>query len=99
MSNLREKQLEIESKVKGIEAKLNDHEEQLQTKMDEKDVRVLIDEKIKENDIVTIKDLENIGKKMEAKLQESQIKLLKWMVATGFSSISAIFAIIRIFSS
>ncbi|QKY69706.1 hypothetical protein [Lentibacillus sp. CBA3610] len=86
-----------ESRLYEIEARLKVLEKSLESKADTKDVIVKIDELIKEKELITKTELNNFHKRMEATLHANHVKLLKWMVATGISSVAAIAAVLRIF--
>ncbi|SHG28088.1 hypothetical protein [Ornithinibacillus halophilus] len=97
MSDLNAKQEGIAIKVEELEEKHNDQEKQIETKTDKNDVHVLIDERLKEEQVVTKADLEKLEERMEANLHASQMKLLKWIIGTGISFISGAIAIIELF--
>ncbi|MUK88016.1 hypothetical protein GMD78_06335 [Ornithinibacillus sp. L9] len=93
----KSKQEVYELRIKELETKIDMLEQSIQTKMDANDVIVKIDELIREKELVTKVELENFHKKMEVALHASQVKIIKWLCATGLSTITAIAAIIRLF--
>ncbi|SFE48559.1 hypothetical protein SAMN05216238_1193 [Lentibacillus persicus] len=90
-------QKSYESKLYEIDARLKVLEQSLQSKADTKDVILKIDELIKEKELITKNELNNFHKKMEATLHANHVKLLKWLIATGLSTVAAIAGVIRIF--
>jgi uracil phosphoribosyltransferase len=94
----KDRQKNKESKVYELEARLEVLEQSVKEKADTKDVIVKVDKLIKEKELITKAELTNLYEKMEKSLHENQVKLLKWMLATGVSSIAAIAGIIRIFA-
>ncbi|MFD2761867.1 hypothetical protein ACFSUO_12990 [Lentibacillus juripiscarius] len=97
IENTNYEQRSHESRLYELEARLNVLEQSLESKADTKDVILKIDDLIKEKELITKSELNNFQKKMEAMLHAYQVKLLKWIVASGISSVAAIAAIIRIF--
>lgn len=89
-------QKSYDSRFYEIEARLKILEQSLESKADTRDVIVKMDELIKEKELITRAELNNFHKKVEATLQATQVKLLKWIIATGISSVAAIAAVIRI---
>lgn len=85
-----------ESKLYEIEARLEVLERSMDKKTDTKDVIVQIDELIKEKELITKAELDSLHEKMETTLRENQVKLLKWMLGTGISTVAAIAGVIRI---
>ncbi|ALX50327.1 hypothetical protein [Lentibacillus amyloliquefaciens] len=85
------------SKLYEIEARLKVLEKSLESKADTKDVIVKIDELIKEKELITKSELNNFHKKMEATLNANHVKLLKWIIATGISTVAAVAGVLRLF--
>ncbi|HLR62531.1 MAG TPA: hypothetical protein VK097_08825 [Lentibacillus sp.] len=86
-----------ESRLYEIEARLKVLEQSLESKADTKDIIVKMDELIKEKELITKSELNNFHEKMEATLHANHVKLLKWIIASGISSVAAIAAVIRVF--
>lgn len=89
-------QKSYESKLYEIEARLEVLERSLEKKTDTKDVMVQIDELIKKKELITKAELNSFQEKMEAALQTNQIRIVKWVLGTGISSVAAIAAVMRI---
>ncbi|WP_010532361.1 hypothetical protein [Lentibacillus jeotgali] len=97
IQNSNHEQRRYESRLYEIEARLKVLEKSLESKADTKDVIVKIDELIKEKELITKSELNNFHKKVESTLHANHVKLLKWVIATGISSVAAFAAVVRIF--
>ncbi len=72
-------------------------EENLEEKAENNDVIVVLDNMIRDKQLVTKTDIESVKEKMEASIQANQVLLMKWIIATGISTIAAISTIVGIF--
>ncbi|MYL57109.1 hypothetical protein [Virgibacillus halodenitrificans] len=87
---------ETEAELKELRKRLSNLEKDNDA-TSEKNMYLIFDQLIKDKQLVTKSELNRYEQKMHALLQESQLKLLKWIVGTGISTIGAITAIIGLF--
>jgi hypothetical protein len=87
----------METILEELRNKIDSIEEELKVKAENNDVIVVLDKMIREKNLVTKSDLESVKEKMEASIQANQVQLMKWIVATGISTIVAISTIVGFF--
>jgi hypothetical protein len=95
--DLHARQERYEANLNELTARVEDLEGKLEGMLEDKDVYLIVEELIKEKELIAKTELELFEESIEANVQENQVKLLKWTVATGLSSIATIAAIFGIF--
>jgi len=93
--NARQERMEV--MLEELRSKINSIEENLEEKAENNDVIVLLDKMIRDKNLVTIADIERVKEQMEASIQRNQVLLMKWIVATGISTIAAISTVVGFF--
>ncbi|WP_186576101.1 hypothetical protein [Aquibacillus kalidii] len=96
MQNVNTRLEVIEAKLNEIQTKMKELDEVTKTKTDDNDVTVLAEQIISEKNIITKKDLENYERRMEAAFEAFQVKMIKWIVGTGISTIAAFSGLARL---
>ncbi|AIF45515.1 hypothetical protein [Virgibacillus sp. SK37] len=85
-----------EAELKELRERLSNLEQDNAT-TSEKNMYLTFEQLIRDKQLITKAELKHYEEKMHALLQESQLKLIKWIVGTGISTIGAITAIIGLF--
>ncbi|WP_102029530.1 hypothetical protein [Salirhabdus sp. Marseille-P4669] len=93
--NARHERMEV--LLDELRGKIVAIEENLEEKAENNDVIVVLDNMIRDKQLVTKTDIESVKEKMEASIQANQVLLMKWIIATGISTIAAISTIVGIF--
>jgi hypothetical protein len=97
LGDIKSNQSRMETILEELRNKIDSIEEELKVKAENNDVIVVLDKMIREKNLVTKSDLESVKEKMEASIQANQVQLMKWIVATGISTIVAISTIVGFF--
>ncbi|MRH44514.1 hypothetical protein GH741_17865 [Aquibacillus halophilus] len=98
IKDLYAKQKMIEDKLEDLESTADEIEEFLNTKTGSEEVKDIVEQLIKDKQLVTKADLDYYHEKMEVYVKNTQVMMIKWVIGTGLSSIAAITSLIRIFS-
>ncbi|WP_226035293.1 hypothetical protein [Aquibacillus saliphilus] len=98
IKDLHTRQGVTEVKLGELESTVDKIEQLLNAKTDENDVKIIIEQLIKEKELVTKSDLDYYQEKIEANIKKTQVMMIKWVIGTGLSAIMAITGIIGLFN-
>lgn len=83
--------------IHELKERIQEFEENIQEKSAENKMRVTFEKLIMDKQLITKSELDRYEERMRTLVQENQVKLLKWIVGTGLSTIAAITGIVGIF--
>ncbi|OZU89665.1 hypothetical protein CIL03_00560 [Virgibacillus indicus] len=97
IKEIESRQKDTELEIHELKERIQEFEESIQEKSAENKMRVSFEKLIMDKQLITKSELDRYEERMRTLVQENQVKLLKWIVGTGLSTIAAITGIVGIF--